>query len=75
MCPPSPGGYGVTERTLCYWNLVHGATVVLTAKQLGLSEDTVSAYYKLGRWVCAQDATRRQQLIKFGGEGTADHRH
>ena len=37
--PPVPGAYGVRKRALCYWNYVHGAPMVLTAKQLRLSED------------------------------------
>ena len=67
--PAAPGGYGVTERTVCYWNLVHGASKILTAKQLNLSEDTVQSYFRLGRLICGQDALHRQQKIVFGRRG------
>ena len=53
--PPMTGGYGIRERSMCYWNMVHGASVFLTAKQTKLSEDTVQSYHRLGRLICATD--------------------
>ena len=65
--PPKAGGYGPTERTLCYWNKVHGAPPLLTAKQLRLSEDTVKSYYRHASVICGVDALRRERAITFGG--------
>ena len=58
--PCVPGGYGVRERCLCYWNLIHGASPILTVKQLELSEDTVYSFYRHGRIICIADALRRE---------------
>ena len=66
--PPEQGGYGVKERTLCYWNHVHGAPLLLTHRQTKLSEDVVRSYYRHCRVIISSDAVRRQRLIVFGGK-------
>lgn len=68
--PPGRGGFGVTERTLAYWNMVHGAPMTLTAKQLRLSEDTVRSFYATARCVCVQDVFRMEQEMVFGARGS-----
>lgn len=64
--PSIPGGYGVKERALSYWNLIHGASIPFTAAQLGLSNDSVAAFYADGRAICEHDALRMEKLIVFG---------
>lgn len=59
--PPLAGAYGVKERTLAYWNLIHGASLTLTANQLRLSNDCVSSFYDTARDICAKDAIRREK--------------
>ena len=61
------GAYGCTERTLAYWNLVHGAPLLLTAKQLRISEDTIGSFYQRGRCICVADVVRREKALVFGG--------
>ena len=67
--PPVAGGYGVTERILAYWNLVHGASATFTGKQLNLSEDAIKSFYKLGRIIICEDNLRRQSSMVFGARG------
>jgi hypothetical protein len=68
--PPVAGLCAVRERTLAYWNMVHGASMSLTAEQLGLPIAVVRQFFATGRSICAQDAIRREQTIEFGSGGS-----
>ena len=47
---------------------MHGASALLTAKQMELSEDTMYNYFQRGRLIYAADALRRETVIVFGGK-------
>ena len=67
--PAVPGGFGITERVLVYWQYIHGADATFICKSTELSEDTVAAYTRTCRRICAWDALRRQNEMVFGEQG------
>jgi len=57
---------GVTPCVLSWWNCLEGASITYTRRQLGINEDTVGDYYARCQEIMAEDAVRRQGLIKWG---------
>lgn len=60
----------VTQRTLAYWNIVHGVSMMMTAKLLHLPLERVSSYYATARAICEHDALCRERNTEFGGTGS-----
>jgi len=65
----------LTTAVLAFWNCAHGISSSHTALQLGVSDKTVTKYYRRAMEVMSWDIIRKQNELQFGcldGGLTAD---